>query len=312
MGDSTTGFDRVRSMAAQQNGLVRAAQLRECGLEEAAIRHHLRRGNLTRAFGLHGVYLVPALVSLRSSYLLRAHALQLSMGPGTVLAGRTAALLWGIQGVPYREQDTLVVWRPTSHSRRDMSGVQVLRGTLDPEDVMSKDGVRVTSPERTLRDTVLCTDRDIAVSLMDSAINLGLVRADRLPALEAANKGRMGQRRTAPWWRLADGRAQSPLETRIRLVCVDAGLPPDDLQHPLLLPGGQNIFGDLWWDTGPVLVEADGANSHAGPSGLFHDQHRQNALLAAYPGLKLLRFSWKDLSSPNTIVATIANALNPQ
>lgn len=309
MDQRPTEFDRIRDIAAQQNGLVRSTQLKACGVGDAEIRRHLRHGRLMRAFALHGVYLVPALAPRRASLLLRAQAVQLAMGPEAVIAGHTAAILWGMQGTPAEDRDIIVVALPNAPSRRGTPGVQVARGAVAPGEITFKDGVRVTTPERTLRDSVLETDRETAVSLMDSAINLGLVGAERLPELQSANKGRKRQRCTAHWWGLADGRAQSPLETRIRLLCGDAGIPPDALQRPLALPGGHTVFGDLWWDSGPLLVEADGAGSHAGPSGIFRDQHRQNALLAAHPGLKLLRFSWKDLSSPGAVVSTIAAAL---
>lgn len=92
-------------------------------------------------------------------------------------------------------------------------------------------GLRVTGPGRTLRDALPGLDRETAVCLMDPALNQGLVKEEGVEGVSRAMRGRRGCVNIQRWWELADGRSQSPLETRIRLICRDGGSPPDELQH---------------------------------------------------------------------------------
>ncbi|PSK99018.1 putative AbiEi antitoxin of type IV toxin-antitoxin system [Murinocardiopsis flavida] len=295
--------------AAAQHGLVTRRQAFFQGLNDTGIKRLLREGRLQRWHP--GVYAVRALTgegSAAGDLRTAVMAAQLAIGPAAVAVGPTAASLWGMQGLAARDGGPVHVSVPGS-ARFLLSGVAVNAGAVHADETVRRAGIRITTPGRTLRDTVLSTPREVAVSLMDSARNGGMLSEAEFASLRSANAGRRGQRASAPWWALSDPRAQSPLETRIRLICTDADLPPDDLQHPLRLPGGRSTaYGDLWWDRGPVLVEADGAGPHSRPDALFRDRHRQNALLHAYPGLRLLRFSWRDLRHPRALVAEIARA----
>ncbi|GAA4937001.1 hypothetical protein GCM10023224_17460 [Streptomonospora halophila] len=199
------------------------------------------------------------------------------------------------------------VWgRPATGTPYRIPGVRLYTWATEPAEIVSRGGIRATCPGRTLRDVVLRVDRYTAVCLLDSALNQGLVRSGELPGLAAANRARSGCRRSRPWWELADGRAQSPLETRIRLVCADGGVPPDDLQHSFHDARGRLIaVGDLWWSDRRLLVEADGRAPHELPESLLRDRRRQNALELAHPDVRILRFTWADLACPNYILETV-------
>jgi len=98
------------------------------------------------------------------------------------------------------------------------------------------------------------------------------------------------------WLGQADGRAESPLETRGRLRCVDAGIGPDDLQ--VSLTDGRGTFigrVDLYWRHQRLVAEADGAEFHDQPEALYRDRERQNDLMAA--GFTVIRFTWEDVLS---------------
>lgn len=108
----------------------------------------------------------------------------------------------------------------------------------------------------------------------------------------------------------ADGRAESPLETRNRLVCTDHGMPPEILQWPLTHPqSGVRYRVDVGYPSRWVGVEADGRSVHDLPEAVHRDRMRQNALLSAFPGLVLLRFTWWDSHHPDRFVADLRQAL---
>ncbi|MUL42630.1 hypothetical protein FZ103_15865 [Streptomonospora sp. PA3] len=292
----------------QQRGLITLAQARRCGVGDSALRRLLRRGEWRRVFG--GVYAVAELQrrgTERDRVATAALAAQLGLGPAAVVGAETAARLWGLQGL--RPWDGRAVHVVMPANTRQGPGVVLHRWALGRDDVATVDGIRVTAPGRTLRDTLLDVDRDTGVCLLDSALCRGLVRHGELGRLEAANRGRRGCRRVRGWQALADGRAQSPLETRVRLVCTDGGFAPTQLQRPFHDERGRLIaVADFWWADRLLIGEADGIGPHSTPGALAGDRRRQNALQNRYPGVRIARFTWSDLDRPGYILATIADA----
>jgi hypothetical protein len=64
---------------------------------------------------------------------------------------------------------------------------------------------------------------------------------------------------------LADGRAESPLETRGRLRIVGAGLPRPELQVEIHAGGRLVAVVDGWFDEAAVAVEFDGRVEYTDP-----------------------------------------------
>jgi hypothetical protein len=144
------------------------------------------------------------------------------------------------------------------------------------------------------------------VALVDAALFAHVV-AD-VADVRAAVSGRRRHRRAEPWWSLVDGRAESPLETRMRLALTDAGFAPEDLQHPVRVDGRPFARLDLAWPSRGVCLEADGGRVHSQPEALFQDRHRQNLLMAR--GWTVLRATWWDLpENGGDVVKTVAGAL---
>lgn len=176
--------------------------------------------------------------------------------------------------------------------------------TISESDVVELNGVRVTNVTRTVADVMLVAHRYEAVSVLDSALNKGLMSQSDLPALFELMAGRRGVVDARKWIEQADGRAESPLETRVRLRCIDGGVPPDDLQVVLF---GGHVRADMLWQRRRVIGEADGEEAHSTPEALFRDRERQNALAAA--GFKVIRFTWQDTLTPERIPAIVRRTL---
>ncbi len=115
------------------------------------------------------------------------------------------------------------------------------------------------------------------------------------------------------WWRLADGRAQSPLETDVRLIAWDAQLPPDTLQLPIHDVGGVLLgYGDLGWRRDGrrwLVAEADGAEIHDQPRALYRDRHRANDFVAT-GDVDVIRFTDADCRRPAYVVSTLRRHLD--
>ncbi len=197
--------------------------------------------------------------------------------------------------------------RPRPQRRGD-SSLAVHQLTVRSGDVVRVAGIPVTSPLRTVADVILRQRRYAAVSVLDSALNRQLVTADDLAALAVLIRGRRGARLARSYLVEADGRAQSPLETRARLRCVDGGVPPDVLQLEVRDGDGYLLgVGDLGWRGARLIAEADGAGPHGGLDALFADRRRQNRLTNA--GWRVLRFTWADTLRPDYIPWTIRQAM---
>ncbi|MFI1833691.1 hypothetical protein [Streptomyces olivaceoviridis] len=123
-----------------------------------------------------------------------------------------------------------------------------------------------------------------AVSVLDSALHQGLLSQPDLVTIPAHLSGRRNARRARDWLRLTDARAESPLETRVRLICLDDGLSPPLLQWHV--PDSEQGFSyriDLGWPAQLVGVEADGKHPHSTPQALYRDRYRQNRLATLLP-----------------------------
>jgi very-short-patch-repair endonuclease len=91
--------------------------------------------------------------------------------------------------------------------------------------------------------------------------------------------------------------AESPMETRLRWLLIDAGLPRPEVQAKL-------SFGraDLYYPDAGLVIEYDGANHR---DRLVEDNRRQNLLINA--GYRVLRFTSSD--RPQAITAQVRAAL---
>lgn len=298
-------FGAVTSLAASQHGVVSRDQARSCGLSDRAVDRLVRSRRWAKV--RPNVYRVePGPLSLAA----RVKAVQLVLGPRAVAVGPTAARLWGMQGpMPGPGYEHVHVSAPGRGSGAS-AGVRRHGWDVPAGETTVRGGLRLTTPGRTVRDTVLLTDRYSAVSVVDSALNLGLVDPGDLPELAAANAGRVGARRSRAWWTEADGRAESTFETRLRLVLTDRGLAPQELQYPVFTSAG-DLAGraDLAWPDHGVVAEADGAGPHTLPEALFTDRERHNRMATAPGRLVLLRFTWSDLRHPDQIAEMVRAAL---
>jgi predicted transcriptional regulator of viral defense system len=220
-------FDLIRKVASSQDGVVTLAQAVSAGVAKYEIDRLCRSGRWRRV--ARAVYLVDGSAEL--SRFARIRAAALSLGPYAVVALDTAAELYGIGGLPRTE--TVHVSLPgdsTRAARPTDPAIAVHQLTLSPRAITSVNGILATTPQQTVADLILRVDRYSAVCVLDSALNQGWITLDDFPTICGLLRGRRGAVTARKYLVEADGRAQSPLETRVRLRCVDAesaaGHPP--------------------------------------------------------------------------------------
>ncbi len=282
----------LRPFLRRQDGVVTTAQALDAGLTRRQLSALVDRGWSRPA---RGVYVQPDPPDpFRSS--LRAGLL---LCPEAAACSTTGARLYDLWGLPIwspAELPELIV--PTGTLRGQRSGMRVRFG-LDPADRVRRKGFPVTSLARTVADLAGILPLDELICALDSALALGW-------SLDGHPLSRRREARLKEALRLADGRSESALETRLRLLLVRAGLPPEALQFRLFTVGGVCFARlDFAWPSCRLAVEADGREVHDRPAAVHEDRKRQNRIMAA--GWSLLRFTWKDVfGEPDRVVDEVA------
>jgi Transcriptional regulator, AbiEi antitoxin/Protein of unknown function (DUF559) len=270
----TTGDARIASIAARQHGVVSVAQLREAGLDGAAVR---RRVVVGRLHGLHrGVYAVGhRSLSWRGRWL----AAVLAVGDGAVLSHTSAAALWQflrpISGPVHVSLGAAV-------HRAPRPGLQIHRSrTLTPRDITCRHGIAVTTPARTISDI----RGEVEPYLFRRALRQAEIAGHRVPHLSATK------------------RTRSDLELLFLGLCADHGLP-----RPLVNRRVHGRLVDFYWPEQRLVVETDSWDYHRG-SVAFEDDHDRDLELRAH-GIATRRYTGDQLeAAPGPVVADLRAAL---
>jgi hypothetical protein len=233
---------------------------------------------------------------------LRARAATV-LRPDAVVTGLSTAVLWGVP-LAGPQDDVEVTVSPGSHPVR-VPGLRVRRADVPADRVCRRRGVRTLTPEAATVSIAAQLSLDDAVVAVDQMVVSGMADLDRVRALACSLIGR-GCRRARRACELADGRAESPQETRLRLLMARSALPAPVAQARVYAGTVFVARVDFGWPAQRLAVEYDGV-WHAEPGQLRKDRQRLNRLQAA--GWRVLFVTAADLHRPTDLVARIATAL---
>jgi very-short-patch-repair endonuclease len=223
---------------------------------------------------------VPA--ELDPDLALRARAAGVLVAGRGAGAGYAAAELLGAScGAPDVPVDVLM------RGRYRCAGLRVHRDRFEPaETVPLPGGGAVTTPDRAAYDLLRwapsLVEKVVAVDTLAHCCSVG---PDDIRALRRRHLGAHG----SPWmpevFALVDRRSESPMESRVRVVLVLGGLPPQ-VQYPVVV-NSRTYRLDLAYPAQRVAVEYDGAE-HRLQARARRDLVREADLVAA--GWRVLRF----------------------
>jgi very-short-patch-repair endonuclease len=169
-------------------------------------------------------------------------------------------------------------------------------------------GLPVTRPHRTWLDASSSWDDVDVVALIDAMLNRRLVTVTSLSDAVATHATRRGSARARAALRRADAAAESPWETRLRLLLHRAGIPVVS-QHVVHDEHGNFVARvDFALPELKIAVEYDGAH-HFDPAQVRRDLERVNALVRAgwlvqrYTAIRLLRFPDDLISEVQRLIA---------
>jgi hypothetical protein len=233
--------------------------------------------------------------------LVRLRAAVHLLPDGAVFSGSTAGWLHGLDVDPC---DPIEVTVPTGSKVTRLAGLRVRRSACIEGAIAQR--VPVTSRLRTVVDLARYLPLVEAVTIIDMALHRRLVSANSLKAWADANRGRRGVAVLRHALELAEPAAESPMETRLRLLLILAGLPKPRVQIKLRDRSGA-VFArpDLYYPNHRLAIEYDGVTHKDSITG---DNRRQNRLFDT--GHRILRFTAGDvLGDPSAVVSLVRRAI---
>lgn len=274
------------------------AALGQYGLKAA-----IRRGELMPLW--RGVLVDPArMLEART----RAAAALIAVGTDAVICGPTALALHGCAAAA--EPTVHLTLRYNRWARQD-AGLKIHHGRLSEDDVVDAFGLPVLVLDLALAD-MMCTERRrrLALVLADQAVGLHQPddRAEFLADVRRRlhdRADRRGTRRARGLLELVDGLAESPQESILRLLVVDAGFPVPAAQHPVLAVDGSVRWRlDLAWPRLKIALEYDGYAAHRGrePQDAARDEDLRRR------GWIVLHATAEDMRNPQRLLDALAVA----
>jgi hypothetical protein len=144
-------------------------------------------------------------------------------------------------------------------NRRNPPGIQTHRDRIEDDEIVRVAGLSVTSPARTALDFGCWYPTMTAVAGIDGLARAVEIKAADVELLARRYPGRRGVARARKAIELFDPGAQSPKESWLRVVLIQAGLPRPQTQIPVHDDFGNPFaYLDMGWEDVKVAVEYDG------------------------------------------------------
>lgn len=290
---------RINKLALEQHAVARS-DLLGLGLSPEAITRRLAGGRLIR---LHqGVYSVGGAPPTRECRWSAA-VLACGGGPGAALSHLSAAALWKLRPVDPVVIDVTVRRR----NKRTRPGIRLHRPrVVEDREFTHRDGIPVTSVDRTLLDCASVLAQRPLERMLDEAEYLGLLdRSNLVKGLRRSRRRRGRARLLAVLARHEPGstRTKNTLEESFLLLVRKSGFPEPQVNSRL---GPYEI--DFLWKAQRVAVETDGRSAHERASARERDYSRDAWLHAR--GFRPLRFTWAQVRGrADEVVSALAAAL---
>jgi hypothetical protein len=272
------------------------AQAADLGVSRSALRSSPWR-NVFRDVWVHDA--VP------DSRELRLASIRLVLPAGAFVCGLTAAWLYGIEAQDPRQQ---MIWYGARTGRKLTArpGCLFRQITVDDGDLVMIDGVYVTTPLRTVFDCGRWLSLVEAVVVADALSHSAQTTREELAAYLSTHRRLRGVRQLDRVLDLIEPKSESPMETRVRLLIVLAGLPSPELQVLIRDHAGRIVArADLGYESARLAIEYDGALHWAQRRA---DDRRRDLMREL--GWDVLVVSSEDYyQTPGLIVAKVRGAL---
>lgn len=239
--------------------------------------------------------------------LVRATAALRALGTEAALTGRTAAWL---QGCPAATDQTVHVVLPYSRHQRSRDGLAIHHGRSLLDEVVQVRELRTVPLDLAVTE-LLCTDgarRALAIADQAAALVPDQQRPewrDRIGVRLAQRPDMRGTVRAAHLLSLVTGMAESPPESWLRLLVVEAGFPPPVMQFQIRdLDGQLRYVLDQSWPALRIAAEYDGYKAHENRK--LADLRRDEDLRRR--GWLVIRVRASDIQDPSRLLRELEEA----
>jgi hypothetical protein len=266
--------DLIATFTAKQHGLVALWQTRSVGIPDHIVKARGQSGVLIRVYA--GVY---RLRGVRYTQDLRWLAGVLAAGPEAWLSHRAAAAFHGFE-IRHPKPEVTVA----HHRDCDLAGIEAHR-TRRRHDVITVNGMPVTTKARSLLDSAAVLAYDAFETLLQNAITSGDVKIEAMFAILDHRGGRgvdgTVATRTALSGGLVDEKIQQRLELIVARIVRRAKCPDPVRQHRLVCRDGRVVFLDNAWPDRKVTLEAEGLRWHGNATQARKTRERARAITAS-------------------------------
>lgn len=269
----------IDELFAANGGLATTAQLLTV-ISRKSLASAITSGELVRVW--HGIY-----ARQQPNVGGRLAGLALMTGKPVVACMGTAAELHGFDT---EQSDRLHVLDPGIRVRPSAT-LMVHQRTGAP--LVRVSGQLATAPAWTAVEIARTLRRPRALATLDAALRCGACSGADLAAAVLEQKGRRGIIKVRELLPHADGRSESAMESEARLVFIDGGVAPTELQYEIV-----DHCGDLWrvdfaWPEAMLAAEYDSMEWHANPTAWKRDHIKTSRLRDC--GWDLVRFVVDDV-----------------
>ncbi|WP_460364210.1 endonuclease domain-containing protein [Actinocorallia lasiicapitis] len=256
----------------------------------------------------HDVYVAAGQEGLLETRLAAA---LLAVGDGAVFSCVTAARIYGIP-VPERDRAVHVAIPKAADTVPRWRGLEVHQFDVPADQRTSHHGWPVVGPERLFLELAArLPQRDLIVA-GDQLLRHALTTEPALAAFLFRSTGLRGVARARLALPLLSPLADSPPETHLRLLLLEAGLPAPAVNEPVRDPKMPWLIlarPDLSYPHAKVAIEYEGTHHQQDRAQYLHDIHRDEALTTL--GWQVIRITKEQLyRHPTTVITRITKALS--
>jgi very-short-patch-repair endonuclease len=286
----------IGGLADTQNGVVARAQLLALGLSSDAIGRAVRSGLLRPIF--RGVYAVGHIALRRDGWW---QAALLACGDDATLSHHSAAALWSLRPTSIFPIHVIAVADRGRRQRR----IARHRVALEPFETCRCDGLRVTTPARTIVDLTPHLAPAVRRELVERAQDVRRFNPTQVAASLERVPNRRGVGDLKNLVRLLEpdaDNARSYLERLFLALLRQAHLPLPKVNH--VIAGNRR---DFVWIQERLVVETDGYRWHSTKQAQQRDRRPDRELTAL--GWRPVRFTYEEVAFEPARVADELAAL---
>lgn len=296
-------MDALEALAISR-GFITRPEILDCGYDDRMIRDSRRSGYLVSIGpGLYAFGAAYRNLPADQQHLVRCRAVLHRHNGSVVLSHQSAALAHGA-AVWGTDLSLVNITRLNGGRGRQEAGVFHHMGQVDESQIEEVNGLLVVKAPRAIWETACTSSIESGLVTVDSALHQEIVEIDELKERAAHFECWPGSRAGRLTFRLADGRAESPGESRCRYLFWRYGIPEPELQYVVRTADGRVIARtDFGWPTFCHIGEFDGLVKYSGAFGisgthaLTDEKAREDEIRGENLGVS--RVVWRQLNPPN-------------